>query len=135
MAEPPRIGAAFGELHRLSLEVGHVNSALFKHRASDDGTPPARSHQTYLYGNCAMMGHDTQGVPIKFEEGCTVSATEACRTLDHAVQHGLKVARRRADDPQNLRRRRLLLKRLKQLAVACLELTQRLRLALERRRQ
>src|SRR5262249_28531504 len=130
MAKPPRIGAAFGELRRLSLEVGHVNSALFKHRAFDDGATPARSHQTYVYGNCAMMGHDSQSVPLTFEEGGAVSATEACRTLDHVVQHGLKVARRRADDPQNLRRRRLLFLRLNQLAVARLEFPQRLGLTL-----
>jgi len=99
-----------------------VDRLPIKYRTSDDGTPPARSHQTYVYGNGAMMGHDTQGLPIKLEEGRAVSATEARRTLDHVVQHGLKVARRRADDPQNLRRRRLLLKRLNQLAVTCLEL-------------
>src|SRR5215471_1723032 len=49
-------------------------------------------------------------------------AADECRILGHDVHHGLEVGRGAGDDPQDLRRRGLLLEGLGQLAVPRLEL-------------
>src|SRR5262249_23700200 len=59
---------------------------------------------------------------IKLEYGAEAGAAQAHRTPGDSIEHGLEVSGRAADDTQDLARRRLLLQRLGQLAVADLQL-------------
>src|SRR6516165_5734690 len=76
----------------------------------------ARETNTDLLRDRTPVGGYTQVLPVEFVNGRVVSLTEACRTPDDDLQHGLEFGRRSTDDLENLGCRPLLFKRLVTLA-------------------
>jgi hypothetical protein len=76
----------------------------------------ARETNTDLLRDRTPVGGYAQVLPVEFVNGRVVSLTEARRTSDYNLQHGLEFGRRSADDLKNLRSRRLLFPRIVQLA-------------------
>src|SRR6516164_8753717 len=59
-------------------------------------------------------------IALTEKQGAESGFAELCRIRQHGLEHGLKLARRRADDTQHFRCRSLLLQRFGQLARALL---------------
>ncbi len=62
-----------------------------------------------------------EGIAIHAKDGRVVRVAQPRRTLRHGVQHRLQVGRRAADHTQDLAGGRLLLQRLGQVAITCLQ--------------
>jgi len=140
VAEDPLERQGLGKVGlRLTGEIGDV-----KCRAVDDG-PPDHRRATHPEATCVIDrhlrhelaggGHRAQAVALHEDHPPVVDAAEPYGAGDDCVEHGLGVGRRTRDDIQDLAGGRLLFLRLNQLAIARLELPQRLRLELQCLRQ
>ena len=74
-----------------------------------------------------MVRGQAQVVPVKLEDGRVVGPAEPRGAAGDRVEHGLEVRRRRADDPQDVGGRRLLLEAFREVAVARLQLLEQAR--------
>ena len=118
-----RGGLADGELSaRFCCDVMNVDEVSVQHGSA--------SHRGAAYG-CApevpqparpAEGRHAKDASLRLKDRNVLGLTEASGALGDGVQHGLEVRRGAADHAQDLRGRRLLLQRLRQIAVARLEL-------------
>ena len=115
-------GARFGKLVRLSLKVGDLNGSLLEDGTPAQGAPYDWKQEVHGLGNRAMVGGRAQVISVDPEDRRVVSSAEASGALDHRVQDRLEIRRRPADHAQDLRGRRLLLERLREVGVARLQL-------------
>src|SRR5262249_15775048 len=119
--------ASLGILLRFPLEIGHGNSLPLEHGAPRNGPPHDRDEEANSLGDKAVVGLRTQVPSVEPKNGCIRGPAEARGTLDYLVQYWLEVRRGRAADGQDLGHGRLLLLRLSQFAISCLELRLSLR--------
>src|SRR6516162_553557 len=116
VSQPPRESASSGKFLCLRLEINYMNRFPLENRTACNLPTHARETNTDLLRDRTPVGGYTQVLPVEFVNGRVVSLTEARRTSDYNLQHGLEFGRRSADDLKNLRCRRLLFPRIVQLA-------------------
>ena len=88
-----REGARFGELLRLSLEVGDLNGSLLQHGTPAQGAPHDRKPEVHGLGDRAMVGGWAQVISVNPQNGHVVGSAEARGALQHCVQNGLQIRR------------------------------------------
>src|SRR5215468_3668759 len=122
MAELAGVGAPLGEFFRLGLKIHHVNYPPLEECASSAASAgdPYRLRPTHR--NRPVVGGRLQAPRISLEEHGVVGSAEARGAGHHSVENGLEIRRRGADDFQDLGGGRLLLQRLGEITVACLQL-------------
>ena len=93
-----------------------MNMPPLENGASSDGSSHARDWDAEVDWNRALVGGRPQVFAVESENDRVVGSAEARRTLDDDLQDWLEPRRRGADNPQDLRGRRLLLQRLRKFA-------------------
>src|SRR5262249_42239359 len=116
----PRDLRALRELFRLGLQVAEVNRPSVQDRAAAAG--PADQRDEGLDGDGAAMGSRSEAVAVPEEDDGVERFAQSGCALDYGIEHGLDIGGRAADHPQDLARRRLLLRRLSQFTVARVEM-------------
>jgi hypothetical protein len=107
--------------------VRNVNGAAGENRPAGRALPGDR-HRKQSPQEIAVLAVDiVDGIEVKpgavvHVDGPGLSLTQSSGALRDRVEHGLDIGRRAADDTQDLARRRLLLKRLRQVAITGLQL-------------
>src|SRR4029453_10786118 len=132
-AEPSCELATLGKFRRLGPAIVDMNSPSFQD--SSTRAQAAGDWNRVDHRDRPVMRRKPKLIAVTQTHHGVKGLAEPCRVRRDSIEDRLEVGRRVADHAQDLAGRGLLLLRLNQLAVARLELPQRLRLALERLRQ
>jgi hypothetical protein len=122
----PRQALAILELLEVALysrgKVFDMDRLAIRNGATEDRT--SRDRHSFPDPPCGGRGpvvrDELEGVPVHAEDKRIVGTANPGRILRDGIHDRLKLGRRARDDPEDLAGRRLLLKRLGQVAIACL---------------
>src|SRR5712691_692538 len=112
---------------RIDLHVGYVGNRAIQDCPARPAAPAGARREYAMrrlegFGSVVVLGDQMEQLAVEPIERAEESVAQSHGTSDNRVEDRLHVGLRLADDAQDLRRRRLLLQRLGQVAVAGLQL-------------
>ena len=113
----------------IRLDVGYLLDLAAHHRARRGAAATGRhgigaSHGLMTARRKSVLGHEMDELAVEPEDRAKFSLAQARRPFGDHVEHRLQIGRRARDDAEHVVRRRLLLQRFGQRAVARLHLVE-----------